>query len=289
MSLKIEKGEPVLVQGITGRYGSYHTKLMLGYGTNIVAGVTPGKGGQSVHGVPVFNNVSEAVESSGARISVIFVPAQNFFPAAKEAIEGAIKLIVAITEHVPVRDSLTLKKIAAERRVRIVGPNTPGIIVPNIIKLGIMPAEPFTRGRTTVFSRSGTLMYEVCYYMSKNGIGQSMALGIGGDPVNCTSLSECMEWARKDPYTDRVVVIGEIGGDAEELIARYMRSVRYEKPVVVYIAGRHAPKEKKMGHAGAIIYGSYGTAESKIRAFQEAGASVAKEPREIPALLGGKG
>lgn len=281
-----ESEEPVIVQGITGRYGSLHTKLMLQYGTKIAAGVTPGKGGMNVEGVPVYNTVKEAVEKSGSKTSVLFVPAPNFLSAAKEAIDSGIRLLVAITEHIPIRDTLTMLDIARKRSASIIGPNTPGLIVPSRkLKLGIMPASSFSPGDIAIFSRSGTLMYEVAYQLTSSGFGQSLALGIGGDPINCTTLQECIELVRKDQTTKAVVLVGEIGGDAEERIASYISKTRFEKPVVAYIAGRHAPKEKKMGHAGAIIYGSYGTAESKIKALEDAGALVAKTPSEIPSLV----
>jgi succinyl-CoA synthetase alpha subunit len=281
-----EEDEPVIVQGITGRYGSLHTKLMLQYGTKIAAGVTPGKGGMEVEGVPVFNTVKEAVGASGSISSVLFVPAPNFLSAAKEAIESGIKLLVAITEHVPIRDTLAILEFASINKASVIGPNTPGIIVPSRkLKLGIMPASSFAEGNVAIFSRSGTLMYEVAYQLTKSGLGQTIALGIGGDPINCTTLEECLELVREDKFTKAVVIVGEIGGDAEERIARYISQTKFGKPVVAYVAGRHAPKEKKMGHAGAIIYGSYGTAESKIKALEEAGASIAKTPFEIPSLV----
>ncbi len=281
-----ESEEPIIVQGITGRYGSLHTRLMLQYGTKIAAGVTPGKGGMNVEGVPVYNTVREAVEKSGSRSSVLFVPAPNFLSAAKEAIDSGIKLLVAITEHIPIRDTLTILDIARKKGASVIGPNTPGLIVPSRkLKLGIMPASSFSPGDIAIFSRSGTLMYEVAYQLTSSGFGQSLALGIGGDPINCTTLQECIELVRNDQTTKAVVLVGEIGGDAEERTASYISETRFEKPVVAYIAGRHAPKEKKMGHAGAIIYGSYGTAESKIKALEDAGALVAKTPSEIPSLV----
>jgi succinyl-CoA synthetase alpha subunit len=280
------KDEPVIVQGITGRYGSLHTKLMLQYGTRIEAGVTPGKGGMSVEGVPVFNTVREAVQKTGSKSSVLFVPAQNFLSAAFEAIEAGIKVLVAITEHIPVMDTLKMLDFAKKKGASIIGPNTPGLIIPSLkVKLGIMPASSFSDGNIAIFSRSGTLMYEVAFQLTNSGYGQSIALGIGGDPINCTTLQECVELVRDDGITKAVVLVGEIGGDAEERIAKYIKETNFEKPVIAYIAGRHAPKEKKMGHAGAIIYGSYGTAESKMKALSDAGALVAKTPSEIPLLV----
>jgi succinyl-CoA synthetase alpha subunit len=273
------------VQGITGRYGSVHTKFMLDYGTNIVAGVTPGNAGQSVHGIPVFNRMKEAVAATSARITIAFVPAQYLLGAALEAIEAGIHCLVIITEHVPIRDSLTIFRKAKENECIVIGPNTAGVIIPNRIKLGIMPASPFTKGNIAIFSRSGTLTYEIAYQLSNAGLGQSIALGVGGDPINCTSLVDCLEWVRNHDGTDAVVIIGEIGGDAEERLAKHIHDTQFPKPVLAYIAGRHAPKEKKMGHAGAIIYGSYGTAESKIKAFNDVGVRVAKKPEEVPQLV----
>jgi succinyl-CoA synthetase alpha subunit len=279
-------GEPVIVQNITGRYGSLHTKLMLQYGTRVVAGTAPGKRGQSVEGAPVFDTVKEAIDYSGSHVSVFFVPAQFAYPAAEEAILAGIKFLVVITEHVPIRDTLKILRLARENGATVIGPNTPGVIVPSQkVKLGIMPASSFRPGRVALFSRSGTLMYEIASQLSAAGFGQSVAIGVGGDPVNCTTVNECFDFARELDETDAVVVVGEIGGDAEERLARHIIDTGFRKPVVAYIAGRHAPKEKKMGHAGAIIYGNYGTAESKISALREAGALVAMTPSEVPLLV----
>jgi len=281
-----KRGDPVIVQNITGRYGSFHTRLMLGYGTNIAAGAAPGKGGQTVEGVPVFNTVAEAVAKSGAKTSVFFVPAEFSLGAAKEALLAGIKLLVIITEHIPIRDMLQLLEIAKLGSATIVGPNCPGLIIPSErIKLGIMPAPSFAPGRVALFSRSGTLMYEIASQLSRSGLGQTVALGIGGDPVTGTTTSEWLDYVRTRDEVEGVVVVGEIGGDAEERLARHIRDSGYSKPVVAYIAGRFAPKEKKMGHAGAIIYGNYGTADSKIRALKEAGAGVAMTPMEVPVLM----
>ncbi len=279
------KRQPVLVQGITGSFGSVHTRLMRDTGTNIVAGVTPGKGGQAFEGVPIYNTVSEAVSNTNAKISVIFVPAPHFLNAAMESLENGIKLIVAIPEHVPIRDSMKVIEYAKERGARIVGPNTPGIIVPATIKIGIMPADPFTPGKTIVFSRSGTLMYEVAFNLSRNGFGQKICLGIGGDPINGTSLIEAIEMVRTTDSNDPIVIVGEIGGDAEEKFVSYLEANGISSRMVAYIAGRSAPKEKKMGHAGAIVYGKYGSAESKFESFARLGIPVAKTPAEIPLLL----
>lgn len=283
------RGDPIIVQGITGRYGSLHTKLMLDFGTNVVAGVTPGKAGETVEGVPVFDHVADAIAESRARVSVLFVPAPNFYSAAEEAILAGVKLLVAITEHIPIRDTLKVLYLAGEHDAHVIGPNTPGLIIPTrMVKLGIMPANSFARGNAALFSRSGTLMYEVANQLSLSGIGQSLALGVGGDPVNCTTLNECMDLVANDQNTDAVVLVGEIGGDAEERLAKHIARTRFSKKVVAYIAGRHAPKEKRMGHAGAIIYGNVGSAESKIEALRSVGASVAMAPAEIPSLLSGR-
>jgi succinyl-CoA synthetase alpha subunit len=280
--------QPVIVQGITGSFGSVHTKLMREYGTNIVAGVTPGKGGKMFEGVPIYNNVSEAVSNTNAEISVVFVPAPHFLDAAMESLENGIKLIVAIPEHVPMRDSMRVIEYAKERGARIIGPNTPGIIIPGTIKIGIMPADPFTPGKTIVFSRSGTLMYEVAFNLSRNGFGQKICLGIGGDPINGTNLIEAIEMVRTAGSSDPIVIVGEIGGDAEEKFVSHLEAKGITGHMVAYIAGRSAPKEKKMGHAGAIVYGKYGSAESKFESFGQLGIPVAKTPAEIPILLKGK-
>src|ERR687884_892852 len=213
------KKKPVIIQGITGSYGSTHTRLMKAYGTNIVAGVTPGKEGQSFEGIPVYNSIAKAVEVSGAKISGVFVPAPFFLDAAKDALDNGIKLLVAIPEHVPIKDSLKVLKYAQIRGAKMIGPNTPGVIVPETMKVGIMPAQPFKAGNTIVFSRSGTLMYEVSYHLSNKGYGQKLCLGIGGDPINGTNLIEAFNLIRQRDDVSSVVVVGEIGGDAEEQLA----------------------------------------------------------------------
>jgi succinyl-CoA synthetase alpha subunit len=278
--------KPVIVQGMTGSFGSVHTRLMRRYGTNVVAGVTPGKGGQVFEDLPVYNTMSDAISNTNAEISIIFVPAPYFLNAAMEALENGIKLIVAIPEHVPIRDSMRVIDYAREREARIIGPNTPGIIVPGMIKIGIMPADPFTAGKTIVFSRSGTLMYEVAFNLSRAGFGQKICLGIGGDPINGTSLIEAMEMVRTSNDNDPLVVVGEIGGDAEEKFVSYLEANRITNRMVAYIAGRSAPKEKKMGHAGAIVYGKYGSSESKYESFSRLNIPVAKTPAELPLLIG---
>jgi succinyl-CoA synthetase alpha subunit len=275
----------VIVQGMTGSFGSVHTRLMRSYGTNIVAGVTPGKGGQVFDGLPIYNRMNDAISAFNAEISIIFVPAHYFLDAAMEALENGIKLIVAIPEHVPIRDSIRVIDYAKEREARIIGPNTPGIIVPNTIKIGIMPAEPFTAGKTIVFSRSGTLMYEVAFNLSRAGFGQKICLGIGGDPINGTSLIEALEMVKTSGDDGSIVVVGEIGGDAEEKFVNYLEANRITNRMVAYIAGRTAPKEKKMGHAGAIVYGKYGSAASKYESFDRLNIPVAKNPAEVPLLI----
>jgi succinyl-CoA synthetase alpha subunit len=281
-----KKGDPVIIQNITGKYGRLHTRLMLDYGTNVAAGATPGKGGQSVERVPVYNTVAEAVGSTEARASVVFVPAEFLYSAGQEALDAGIKLLVVITERVPVRDTLRLLQLAQSKGATIIGPNCPGLIVPSEkVKLGIMPAPSFAPGNVALFSRSGTLMYEIAGQLTGSGFGQTVALGMGGDPINGTTPIECLDFAEGMKETNAVVVVGEIGGDAEERLARHISRSGYSKPVVAYIAGRHAPKEKKMGHAGAIIYGDYGTADSKIKALTEAGVEVAMTPAQVPILL----
>lgn len=280
------KGDPIIVQNITGRYGRIHTRMMLDYGTNIAAGATPGKGGQDVEGVPVYSTMAEAVDKSGAKSSVIFVPAEFTYSAAEEAFLAGIKLLVIITERIPIRDELKMLELARSHSASIVGPNCPGLIVPSQrVKLGIMPVTAFAPGKVALFSRSGTLMYEIANQISLSGLGQSVAVGIGGDPVTCTTTSQWLDYVAEREDTDAVVVVGEIGGDAEERLAKHIVESGYRKPVVAYVAGRHAPKEKKMGHAGAIIYGNYGTADSKIEALRNAGALVAMTPSEVPGLL----
>lgn len=280
--------KPVVIQGITGSYGSTHTRLMKAYGTNVAAGVTPGKGGQTFDGIPVYDAMGDAVKATGAQISGMFVPAPYFLKAAIEALDSGIKLLVAIPEHVPIRDSIKVLEYAEKKGAKMVGPNTPGVIVPEVMKVGIMPAQPFKPGNTVVLSRSGTLMYEVSYNLSMRGFGQRLCLGIGGDPVNGTNLIEAFDLVRNRSDIDSVVVVGEIGGDAEEQLAEYIIRTSFDKPVIAYIAGRAAPKEKRMGHAGAIVYGNFGSAESKVSNYAKAGVPVAKRPAEVPDLLAGK-
>jgi len=281
--------QPVIVQGITGKFGTRHTKLMIEYGTNIVAGVTPGKGGQKFENtVPIYETVKEAVDKTGAKISIMFVPAKFFLDAAKDALEAGIKLLVAIPEHVPVQDTMKIVEIAKQKGAIVIGPNTPGVMIPGLIKIGIMPASPFKFGNTVVLSKSGTLLYEIGNNLSNSGFGQCITIGIGGDPINGTRLVDAFDMVKDYPALDGIVVVGEIGGDAEEVLAQKIIDENFEKPVVAYIAGRKAPKEKRMGHAGAIVMGNYGSAESKITMFSKANIPVAKKPVELPILLAGK-
>lgn len=282
------KKKPVIVQGITGKFGSLHTRLMMDYGTNIVAGVTPGKGGQKFEEIPIYNTAKEATKATGAKISILFVPAKFFLGAAVDALEAGIKLLVAIPEHVPVRDTMTVLELAKKNDAIMIGPNTPGIMIPEVIKIGIMPASSFRAGDVAVLSKSGTLMYEVSHNLTEAGFGQCITLGIGGDPINGTTLIDAFDMVKDYPDLRGIVIVGEIGGDAEETLAQHVIDSNFEKPIVAYVAGRAAPKEKRMGHAGAIVYGNYGSAESKVSMFNKANIPVAKRPAEVPMLLAGK-
>ena len=285
MGIIVGKETKAIVQGITGNQGSFHTRLMLDYGTKIVAGVTPGKGGQQVHGVPVYDTVKEALENHEANASIIFVPARFAADAALEAIENNLKTVVIITEHIPIKDSIYIMARAKEKGTTIIGPNTPGIITPNECKLGIMPAHIFKPGIVGIASRSGTLTYEIAAGLTKAGLGQSTCLGLGGDPVVGLNFIDVLEMFKKDEKTEAVVLIGEIGGNLEELAAKYIKETNYPKPVVAFIAGKTAPPGKRMGHAGAIIMGRAGTAQSKIEAFRKAGVAVAEKPGEVAKLV----
>ena len=281
--------QSVIVQGITGKYGSTHAKLMMEYGTNVAAGVTPGKGGQKFEDkIPIFEKVSEAVAATNANISILFVPAKFFLEAATDALESGIKLLVAIPEHVPVRDTMKIIELAKEKDAVMIGPNTPGVIIPELIKIGIMPASPYSPGNIAVLSKSGTLLYEISNNLTTAGFGQSITIGIGGDPVNGTRMIDAFDMIKDDPELEGIVVVGEIGGDAEEILAQHIIDIGFDKPIVGYIAGRRAPKEKRMGHAGAIVMGTYGSAESKIAMFAKANIPVAKRPGEVAVLLAGK-
>ena len=284
MAILVGNDTRVVVQGITGRDGSFHTEKMLEYGTKIVAGVTPGKGGQWVHGVPVFDTVEEAVEKKRANTSIIFVPARFAADAILEAAEAGISLIVAITEGIPVHDMLKVMEVLKEKSTRLIGPNCLGVITPGEAKVGIMPGQIFERGPIGVISRSGTLTYEIVSHLTSLGLGQSTAMGIGGDPVIGTRFIELLDLFEKDPETEGIVLIGEIGGSDEEDAALHIKN-RITKPVVAFVAGRTAPPEKRMGHAGAIISGLSGTASEKIKVFNEVGVSVGAEPREVALLM----
>jgi succinyl-CoA synthetase alpha subunit len=284
MAILVNKNTRVLVQGITGRDGSFHTKLMLEYGTNIVAGVTPGKGGSDYLGIPIFDTVKEAVKKTSPNTSIIFVPPQFAVDAIYEAADNGISLIVVITEGIPIHDMVKVKNYLDRKGVRLIGPNCPGIITPNECKVGIMPSHIFRRGKIGVVSRSGTLTYEIVNQLTINGFGQSTAIGIGGDPIIGSKFVDILKLFNEDNETEAVVLIGEIGGTDEQDAAEYIKK-EFKKPVVAFIAGRTAPPERRMGHAGAIIAGSEGTAEEKIRAFENAGVKVASLPEEVPKLL----
>lgn len=286
MAILVREGMRVLVQGITGRQGTIHTKLMLDYGTNIVAGVTPGKSGSEVYGVPVFDSVEEAVRGRGPiDASIIFVPAPFAMDAVIEAVDNGIPLVVVITEGIPVHDTAKFVNYAKSMGTIVIGPNCPGIIAPGKVKIGIMPADSFSPGNIGIVSRSGTLTYEISVSLKEAGYGSSTTIGIGGDPITGINFIETLELFREDPETDAIVIVGEIGGDAEERAANYIVESGYPKPVVAYVAGRTAPPGKRMGHAGAIITAGQGTVESKERAFAEAGVPVARTPFEVASLV----
>ena len=284
MSVLIDKNSKVLVQGVTGRDGSFHALKMRSYGTNIVGGTSPGKGGQNVEGIPVFNTVAEAVEKTGADTSIIFVPAPFAKDAMFEAADAGIKLIVCITEGVPVMDAVAALHYIKLKDARLVGPNCPGLISPDKSMVGILPTNIFKKGGTGVISRSGTLTYEIVDSLTKSGFGESTAIGVGGDPVVGLYFEDMLQLFQDDPETDSIVLVGEIGGDAEERAADFIKK-NITKPVVAFISGRQAPKGKQMGHAGAIITTGSGTAAEKIAAFEAVGVPVAKETSEIPTLL----
>jgi len=285
MGIFVDKHTKAIVQGITGTQGSFHTKLMLDYGTQIVAGVTPGKGGAQVHGVPVYDTVEEAVKKHEANASIIFVPAPFAADASFEAMEAGLKTIVIITEHIPVKDAIQVMACAKRHGVNVIGPNTPGIITPGECKLGIMPAHVFKSGVVGMASRSGTLTYAVAVWLSARRLGQSTCIGLGGDPIVGLTFVEVLKTFEEDEHTKAVALIGEIGGNLEELAADFISTEGYAKPVVAFIAGRTAPPGKRMGHAGAIIMGGAGTAKSKIEAFQKAGVGVAERPSDVARMF----
>ncbi len=284
MSILINKDTKVIVQGITGRDGSFHAAKMKEYGTQVVGGTSPGKGGQEVDGIPVFNTVKDAVAATGANTSIIFVPAPFAKDAMLEAIDGGIRLVVCITEGVPVMDAVEAQRYARIKGVQVIGPNCPGLISPGESMVGIMPANIFKKGHTGVISRSGTLTYEVVYDLVQGGLGISTAVGVGGDPVVGLYFEDLLQLFQDDPDTDSIAMIGEIGGDAEERAAAFIKA-HVTKPVAVFISGRQAPPGKQMGHAGAIISGGSGSADGKIKALESVGVPVANETRELPGLL----
>lgn len=285
MGILVDKDTRVLIQGITGSQGTFHAEAMLEYGTRIVAGVTPGKSGEEVHGIPVYDSVIEAKKAQDATATVIFVPAPFAGDAALEAIAADLNPVVLITEHVPVHDEIKLIHAAKRKGITVVGPNTPGVITPGAKqKLGIMPGHVFSHGDVGLMSRSGTLTYEIAAGMTYAGIGISTALGLGGDPCVGLTTVEAVELFKEDKATKALVLVGEIGGDAEERAAAYVKK-EYDLPVVGYIAGRTAPPGKRMGHAGAIISGSSGTATAKIKALNDAGIQVAEKPSDVARIL----
>ncbi len=281
MGILINTETRAIVQGITGKQGSYQTKLMLDYSTKIVAGVSPGKGGTTINGLPVFDTVKETIDSYSPNASIIFVPAKFAQDAVLEAIENKIKTIIVITEHIPIKDTINMLAYAYQSQISVIGPNTPGIITPGECKLGIMPADIFTPGNVGLVSRSGTLSYEVATGLRVKDLGVSTCLGVGGDPVVGLNFIETLELFKNDPKTKVVVLIGEIGGNMEELTAEYIAKNHYPKPVIAYVAGRFAPPGKRMGHAGAIITGKQGTAKSKIEALSSAGVKIAEKPNDV--------
>ncbi len=288
MSILVDKNTRLLVQGITGREGTFHTNQMIAFGTNVVGGVVPGKGGQTFEGeganVPIFDSVREAAEATGANASIIFVPARFATDAMYEAADAGLPLVVCLTEHIPVLDMIAVRAYLDQRHTRLIGPNCPGLITPDGAKVGIIPGSIVSPGSVGLVSRSGTLTYEVVYALTQRGIGQSTCVGIGGDPIKGMDFIEVLRLFEDDPETSEVIMIGEIGGNAEEQAAAFIRD-HMSKRVTAFIAGRSAPAGRRMGHAGAIVEGKSGTAEGKIAALQAAGVQVADNPDRIVAMI----
>jgi len=284
MSILVNKKTKLLVQGITGRDGSFHTRQMIDYGTKVVAGVTPGKGGIEAEGVPVFNSVAEAVKKTGANTSVIFVPAKFAPGAIYEAVDAGIELVVCIAEGLPTIELVKITAYLKDRKCRLIGPNSPGLVSPGEAKVGILPGHIFKKGNIGVISRSGTLTYEIVDQITKAGLGQSTCIGIGGDPIIGTKFIDCLELFARDKKTEAAVIVGEIGGRDEQDAAQYVKKY-FHKPVFGFIAGKTAPADKRMGHAGAIISGTSGTAAEKIKVFEENGIKVGETPAEVAQLI----
>lgn len=281
MPILLDENTKVIVQGITGKQGTFHARSMIDYGTKVVAGVTPGKGGQEHLGVPVYDSMKEAVEATQATASVIFIPARFTYSAALEAIDAGIKLMTVITEGVPVKDSARIRQKALDNGVTMVGPNCPGLITPGASKIGIIPGEICEKGSVGIVSRSGTLTYEIIQNLTLNGFGQSTCVGLGGDPIHGIGFTECLTMFEQDSYTKHIILVGEIGGTGEQEAADLVKA-EITKPVYAFIAGQTAPPGKQMGHAGAIVHGKSGTAKEKMRILSEAGITTVKTPSEIP-------